>query len=68
MRWIVTVPTNDGHGHIDVADPTWAAIVIGLLNDLRGRPVRATVAPWTGDWRCPSCGYRRREPHPPPER
>ena len=62
---MVTVETTDTtHGHVDVEDPQWAAIVIDVITDIRGAPPRATVTSWNLEWHCSRCGAWRSEPDP----
>lgn len=70
MPWMLTIEIDaDRHGHIAVPDPSWAAIVLGLLNDLRRTPCVATLTPWSIEWRCPrDCGAWRFDTDPRPDR
>lgn len=64
-HWLLTVSVGtDRHHHLDVIDPLWAAIVIGLLNDLTGSLRPTAVTRWSGEWHCPDCDAWRFEPGP----
>jgi hypothetical protein len=59
-NWLLTFEiAGAGHLHIDVIDPLWAAIVLGLIEDLRGAPLEARITDWCVEWHCPACGAWR---------
>ena len=60
MPWIISVEIPDGkHEHIDVPDPTLAAIVIQTINDAVGHPLRYRIEQWCDAWVCEVCGAQR---------
>jgi hypothetical protein len=66
-NWMLTFEIPGAqHRHLDVIDPLWAAIVLGVIEDLRGAPLKARITDWTVEWHCPTCGAWRFDLDPLP--
>lgn len=63
MKWVLTVETEPGHSHIDVASPDAAAAVINEISDEREKegkgPAVTRLESYATEWTCLACGERR---------
>jgi len=67
--WILRIDLPDeriskpraGHQHIDIKDPSEAAIYLRHLNELVG-PVKSNLEHYSGRWICPECKQWRLAP------
>ncbi len=63
MRWMIRVEIHEGkHAHVDVPEPDVGAVVINVINEAAGSPLKYRIEQWSSVWICHECGASRLEP------